>query len=60
VVWNNGAFWDGCPNEMNATNARKLDELRKAYEGAGCTVTTRADCAARQIRGCVEGACGGI
>ena len=59
TVWNNGHYWDGCPNEMSITNALKLDALRKAYEDSGCTVETTASCAPYGIRGCVHGVCGG-
>jgi len=59
TVWHNGTYWDGCPVEVNVTNAARLDALRTAFQASGCTAVTGGQCAANAIRGCVRGTCGG-
>jgi hypothetical protein len=58
TVWHNGAYWDGCPPEVNTTNAARLDELRRTFEQEGCTAVTDQLCPAKGVRGCVSGECG--
>ncbi len=58
TVWHNGAYWDGCPPEVNTGNAARLDELRATFEKEGCTAATERMCPARRVRGCVLGTCG--
>lgn len=58
TVWHNGAYWDGCPPEVNTTNATRLDELRGTFEKEGCQAVTDRMCPPRRVRGCVLGECG--
>jgi hypothetical protein len=58
TVWHNGAYWDGCPPEVNAGNAARLDELRGTFEQEGCVAVTERLCPPRRVRGCVLGTCG--
>jgi hypothetical protein len=58
TVWHNGAYWDGCPPEVNTGNAARLDELRGTFEQEGCVAVTDRLCAPRRVRGCVLGTCG--
>ena len=58
TVWHNGAYWDGCPPEVNTTSAGRLDELRGTFEKEGCIAVTERLCPPRRVRGCVLGECG--
>lgn len=58
TVWHNGAYWDGCPPEVNTSNAARLDELRGTFEQEGCEAVTDKLCEPRRVRGCVLGTCG--
>ena len=58
TVWHNGAYWDGCPPEVNTANAARLDELRRTFEAEGCAAASERLCPARRVRGCVLGECG--
>ncbi len=58
TVWHNGAYWDGCPPEVNTSNAARLDELRETFGQEGCTAVTDRMCPPRRVRGCVLGTCG--
>jgi len=58
TVWHNGAYWDGCPPEVNTDSAARLDELRATFDEEGCEAVTDRLCPPRRIRGCVLGTCG--
>jgi hypothetical protein len=60
TVWHNGTYWDGCPREVNNTNAARLDAMRRAYTAHGCRAEENGACAAFSVRGCVNRACGGF
>ena len=59
TVWMNGHYWNGCPEEVNRNNSRKLDGMKRSYEDRGCRAETDGNCAPRLIRGCIRGRCGG-
>lgn len=59
TVWPNGRHLHRCPNEINVTNAAKIEALWGAYEASGCAVEATVRCQARQLRGCVNNECGG-
>jgi hypothetical protein len=58
TVWHNGAYWDGCPPEVNTGNAAQLDTLRATFEQEGCVAVTDRLCPPQRVRGCVLGECG--